>query len=375
MIKKVLNKKGFTLIELLVAIAIIGVLVTLTVISLQTSRRGTRDAKRISDINQIQIALENYHRDFNEYPATITPNIATGNIIYLSNTPSAPYPPDGSCSVAENVYTYTATSSSYTLNFCLGGKVSNLTSGKKLATPSGIVTPPTPPWACGDVLVDSRDSQEYPTVLIGTQCWMAKNLAYLPSVQNNATFVSSGNSSQPAYSVYGYDGSDVSTAKALANYTTYGVLYNWFAAVATSSTTGTEGLQGACPTGWHIPTFAEQTTMYNTINSNTAYLCNAVPDRVGKAMAANEGWITHTTICNVGNNQQTNNSTGLNIPPAGSRSRTDGSFSYISYSAYLWSSTFSNPVAFSRSLNWISNTLSSSNGYPASGFSVRCLKN
>jgi len=35
---------------------------------------------------------------------------------------------------------------------------------------------------CGDELTDIRDGQKYNTILIGTQCWMKENLAYLPSV-------------------------------------------------------------------------------------------------------------------------------------------------------------------------------------------------
>ncbi len=31
-------------------------------------------------------------------------------------------------------------------------------------------------WDCGDIVTDERDGQEYPTVQIGNQCWLAKNM-------------------------------------------------------------------------------------------------------------------------------------------------------------------------------------------------------
>lgn len=61
MFKKILfTKKGFTLIELLVVIAIIGVLASIVLASLNNARRKSRDARRISDLKQIQLALELY---------------------------------------------------------------------------------------------------------------------------------------------------------------------------------------------------------------------------------------------------------------------------------------------------------------------------
>ena len=62
------NKKGFTLIELLVVIAIIGLLATLSVVALNNARQKSRDAKRVSDIKQVQTALELYFVDANGYP-------------------------------------------------------------------------------------------------------------------------------------------------------------------------------------------------------------------------------------------------------------------------------------------------------------------
>lgn len=64
------NKKqhGFTLIELLVVIAIIGVISTIVLASLNTARMKSRDAKRISDLHQIRLALEMYYHDNGNYP-------------------------------------------------------------------------------------------------------------------------------------------------------------------------------------------------------------------------------------------------------------------------------------------------------------------
>ena len=52
---------GFTLIELLVVIAIIGVLASIVLASLNSARRKSRDARRITDIKQIGLALQLYY--------------------------------------------------------------------------------------------------------------------------------------------------------------------------------------------------------------------------------------------------------------------------------------------------------------------------
>lgn len=73
------KKRGFTLIELLVVIAIIGVLASIVLASLNSARRKSRDARRITDIKQIQLALE-LHFDgagSGQYPAATVGPCAT----------------------------------------------------------------------------------------------------------------------------------------------------------------------------------------------------------------------------------------------------------------------------------------------------------
>jgi prepilin-type N-terminal cleavage/methylation domain-containing protein len=77
--------KGFTLIELLVVIAIIGILSSVVLASLSTARQKSRDAKRISDLGQIQLSLELFFDANQSYPST-TPGCPTGaNVVCQTN--------------------------------------------------------------------------------------------------------------------------------------------------------------------------------------------------------------------------------------------------------------------------------------------------
>ncbi len=55
---------GFTLVELLITIGIIGILATVTVISVQNAQVKARDAKRLSEIKSLGTALDIYATDF-----------------------------------------------------------------------------------------------------------------------------------------------------------------------------------------------------------------------------------------------------------------------------------------------------------------------
>jgi prepilin-type N-terminal cleavage/methylation domain-containing protein len=82
------NSFGFTLVELLVVISIIGVLSGVILANLNTTRSKSRDAKRVSDIKNIQIALEVYFDVNRKFPGTLAGLVPT----YI---PNIPVPPNG----------------------------------------------------------------------------------------------------------------------------------------------------------------------------------------------------------------------------------------------------------------------------------------
>ena len=88
-----LRNRGFTLIELLVVIAIIGILSSVVLASLNTAREKSRDAKRISDVKQLQLALEFYFDANGTYPSTIDGAAGIANLVtpgYIAAIPTDP---------------------------------------------------------------------------------------------------------------------------------------------------------------------------------------------------------------------------------------------------------------------------------------------
>ena len=149
-------RRGFTLIELLVVIAIIGILSTLAVVALNSARQRSRDAKRVSDIRQVQTAIELGYSETGNYPqgtnltlgsasysvlcnisgqSTFTANTTNcgAGTIYMGLVPTNPTP-----NGANYVYTSASGSATYSITFNLEGTTGQLGSGDNCANENGI---------------------------------------------------------------------------------------------------------------------------------------------------------------------------------------------------------------------------------------------
>ncbi|OGZ79261.1 MAG: hypothetical protein A2358_03225, partial [Candidatus Staskawiczbacteria bacterium RIFOXYB1_FULL_37_44] len=180
------------------------------------------------------------------------------------------------------------------------------------------------PWACGDALVDSRDSQSYATVLIGNQCWMRENL-------NVGTRIAgaSNQTDNATLEKYCYSNND-------ANCTTYGGLYQWNEAMQyTASCNGTGAppndacaspVQGICPTGWHIPSHYEFTTLGRAVCTSGSCATDFPYD------TETDGWIG----TNEGTTLKTVNSSSFSALFGGAL--VFGTFGQIGTDGLFWSS-------------------------------------
>lgn len=196
---------------------------------------------------------------------------------------------------------------------------------------------------------DARDQHVYKWVKIGTQTWMAENLAFLPAVSPS----SDESDTAPFYYVYDYEGSSIIEAKSTGNYRLVGGLYNWEAAIT------------ACPLGWHLPTDAEWSILEDYLGRHP-----------GKKMKSKTGWLE---------NGNGDNSSGFNALPGGWR--TYVGFRYQNNDTYFWLSTkepghvdiilLMNAGLTARSRNLIcegDEVLHWNISKRGLGFSVRCLK-
>ncbi|MCE9541445.1 prepilin-type N-terminal cleavage/methylation domain-containing protein [Candidatus Kaiserbacteria bacterium] len=105
-------EKGFTLIELLVVIAIIGLLSSVILGSLNSARKKGRDARRLADVKQLQVALELYYSNQTTpaYPSALSALVTDGDISAVPTDPST-----------GSNYNYTAyTVSSVIASYCIG---------------------------------------------------------------------------------------------------------------------------------------------------------------------------------------------------------------------------------------------------------------
>jgi uncharacterized protein (TIGR02145 family) len=179
----------------------------------------------------------------------------------------------------------------------------------------------------------------YNTVLIGTQCWFRENLDVGTMVLGSQNQTNNGSLEKYCYN------------NDTLNCNTYGGLYQWNEAM---QYVATQGAQGICPPGWHLPTMAEFQALSNAVGGDG----NAL-----KAIGQGTGGGAGT------------NTSGFSALLAGWR-YGDANFYDLGFWAYIWSSTpYTGPYAGSVNLNRSQASIELIGYSRAIGFSVRCLKN
>jgi uncharacterized protein (TIGR02145 family) len=219
---------------------------------------------------------------------------------------------------------------------------------------------------CGAPISDI-DGNIYNTVLIGAQCWTKENLRVRRynngrSILFDANGGSGGTSSTwnnltiGAHTIYANDSTTTPS-----NRTKYGYLYNWYAAkgIYTTGTITSIDTGKICPSGWHVPTDTEWTTLTSELGGES--VAGGKMKSVGTFY-----WSSQSA--------GTDNSSGFSALPGGYRIK-DGSFNNLRNSAVFWRATEDNANnAWSSRLEYNSNNVSRNSYEKQYGASIRCLK-
>jgi len=179
----------------------------------------------------------------------------------------------------------------------------------------------------------------YSTVQIGNHCWLKGNLDIGTMIPGNDTASNNGTIEK-----YCYNNNPT-------NCDLYGGLYQWNEAMQYSTS---EGAQGICPTGWHIPTNSELQDLVTSVNDDG----NAL-----KAVGQGTGGGAGTDV------------SGFSALLTGFRDVT-GTFYNFGDNPYFWSSTENSPTAApSLSVDNFTNRIFTYNLWMTYGLSVRCIMN
>jgi len=218
-------------------------------------------------------------------------------------------------------------------------------------------------FACGYPFTDSRDGKSYETVQVGTQCWMAENL-------NIGTMI---NSTSGGTNSDGEQTDNITIEKYCYNNSTsgcdtYGGLYQWNEMMQYVTT---EGVQGVCPDGWHLPTDDEWKTMEMALGMSQSEADNLGWRGTDEGGKMKETGTTHWNSLNTG----ATNTSGFTALPGGYCS-SSGSFGNLGGNGYWWSSSeHSGLDAWYQGLHYNYGQVYRNSNSKVYGFSVRCLQN
>ncbi len=203
------------------------------------------------------------------------------------------------------------------------------------------------------------DGNQYNSVKIGNQIWMAENLKVthypdgteIPLVEETSAWISLGdNNTSDGYCWYNND---------IGNKDKYGALYTWAAAMgdnAVGSDLIPSGVQGVCPDGWHLPSHSEWLLLKE-------YLTSIGYEGIeGEVMKSDIDW-------------NGTNLVGFNAVPSGIRHPNDGTFERGESQAFWWSSKETSSYgAKGRKILTSWTDFFGSDDIKSWGFSVRCIK-
>ena len=209
-----------------------------------------------------------------------------------------------------------------------------------------IITTALPYYTQGGTINDI-DGNSYPTIIINcsNQIWMQKNLDVshyrngdvIPQVTDPTAWANLTTGAWCYYTNNSYTG------------TTYGKLYNWYAV---------DDSRGLAPTGWHVPTDAEWTTLTDCLGGEAV---------AGGKMKETTLWISPNTDAS-----NSSNFTGL---PGGFRGSLDGTFYAFHEEGGWWvSSEYDSGIGRFGGLSYNSGVARLSANIKSIGFSVRCVR-
>jgi uncharacterized protein (TIGR02145 family)/uncharacterized repeat protein (TIGR02543 family) len=304
----------------------------------------------------------------------------TVNATYSINSYTICYHNVGTKNAAANPASYTIESTDITLatptdstGYKFGGWYTNAALTDTISSPSiaqGSMgdTAFYAKWDWIPVPISDYEGNTYSTVKIGNQFWTTENLratkyadgTAIPNVDDrmqngsgadNTAWANLGdNGTAKAYCWYNND--------SISYWQTYGALYTY--AAATNSDNSGSNVQGVCPTGWHLPSDAEWTTL-------TDYLtANGHSGAEGTALKATSGW---------SNNGNGTDNYGFAALPAGNRQSSNGEFRLAGSRGYWWSSTqFDSSDAYYRYPSDSYAGVARAYSDKLRGHSVRCVR-
>lgn len=199
--------------------------------------------------------------------------------------------------------------------------------------------------------VTDIDGNTYPTIMIGSQMWMAENLR---TTRYNNEVEIAGNLSNAQWSAatfgaysYPYGNPEWDDA--------YGKLYNWFAVTDTN---------GLCPQGWKIPEDEDWADLLTYLGGSL--VAGGKMKSTRTAPEPHPRWELP--------NAEATNESGFNAYPGGDRF-TNGLYYNFGRIGAFWTSTEANIAnAWSRGLSYATPSVARNSYDQRNGFSVRCIK-